>query len=98
MFELCSGECRSMNCRPVVMGNIKFAEEIKSVAVHLSRAGKSLYQAQNEVKAFVIRKCGGDWYYKWGDAVQAIVEDVYNDAVREHSGVQTDNSGCIIWY
>lgn len=63
MFELCSGEHRnSLSSKLVVHGNIKFASEIRSIAIHLSRAGKSLYQAQDDIKAFVIRKCGGEWY------------------------------------
>lgn len=99
MFELCSGEHRnSLSSKLVVHGNIKFASEIRSIAIHLSRAGKSLYQAQDDIKAFVIRKCGGEWYKKWGNAVQTIVEDVYNDAVRESSSIQTDCEGCIIWF
>lgn len=67
-------------------GDLNFVGKLRALSVELLDSGKSLYEAED----FVHQYCGQSYYEKYGDAVHAIVEDVYNNKVRSEQPLYFD--------
>lgn len=63
-------------------GNVNLMKDIKGVVKGCLNKNLSLYNAESQVKDYIMRRFGFDFYVKSGEAIHAIVEEVYNDAER----------------
>lgn len=65
-----------------LFGNLAIADEIECLANKAIRNNISLYDAQDNIKQYLIEKYGFDWYCKSAEAVQYVIEDAYASSMR----------------
>lgn len=67
-------------------GDLNFVGKLRALTIELLNNDKNLYEAED----FVHQYCGQSYYEKYGEAVHAIVEDVYNNKVRSEQPLYFD--------
>lgn len=70
-----------------IKGNTELAELIENMALECIKNDIELYDAQEQIKTFLINKYGVEWYERSGEAVNYIVENKYCDAERARNSV-----------
>ena len=63
-------------------GNWKIICEIRNLAYKAFHKKTSLYQTQDNIKEYLVKKYGYQWYLESGEAVQYIIEDTYSSEMR----------------
>lgn len=68
--------------RTQLHGNSKTIVEIRNMADIAISKQISLYETQDNIKRYLRKKYGDEWYRQSAEAVQYIIEDAYSSAMR----------------
>lgn len=71
-----------VNNKVKMMGNLPLASKIEEMVKDFINQNKSLYQAQEEIKALLVKDFGDEWYDKSGEAINYIIENEYANIER----------------
>lgn len=71
------------NSRYQLSGDLDIAEDVRRMARAACHNSVSLYDAQEDIKRYLLDKYGTEWYAISSEAVQHIIEDSYASMLRE---------------